>query len=347
MAPSAPAITFASLKQSLKKKDYVPVYLLHGEEAYYIDELTKLFEAILPESERDFNLYTIYAQDSTPAAIEDTCMRFPMISERQVVIVKDAQNMKADQLNQLSDYASKPNPTTILAICSRGKTLESKKLTTAVKAGGGVIFESKKLKDRNVDTAIEAITKELGLNIEPKGIAMLRDYIGNDVSRLYNQLEKMAMILPKGATITPESIELNIGISKDFNNFELIDAIAEKKNDKIFRIIEYFRSNPKKNPTVMTASALFNYFSNLMIYHYTRDKSPASAMAALGFKWHGQLKNYEIGARNYNAFKVIEIITALREFDTRSKGIGSRQSEWDLLRDLMFRITTAEGKIVI
>ncbi len=347
MASPAPAITFASLKQSLKRKDYAPVYLLHGEEAYYIDELTKLFEAILPESERDFNLYTIYAQDSTPAAIADTCMRFPMIAERQVVIVKDAQNMKADQLNQLSNYVSKPNPTTILAICSRGKAIEAKKLTTAIKAVGGVIFESKKLKDRDVDSAIEAITRELGLNIEPKGIAMLRDYIGNDVSRLYNQLEKMAMILPKGATITPESIELNIGISKDFNNFELVDAIAEKKTDKIFRIIEYLRSKPKNNPTVMPASAIFTSVSNLMIYHYTRDKSPASAMAALGFKWQGQLKNYEIGAKNYNAFKVIEIISALREFDTRSKGIGSRQSEWDLLRDLMFRITTAEGKIVI
>lgn len=191
------------------------------------------------------------------------------------------------------------------------------------------------------------IAREAGLNIEPKGVAMLRDFIGTDLARLYNEINKMAMVLPAGATITPESIERHIGISKDFNNFELIDAIATKNAPKIFRIVDYFRSNPKNNPTVLTASTVFNYFSNLLIVHFTRDKSPSSLMGALGLKWQSQVRNYETGARNYNAYKVIEILSAIRRFDANSKGIGSRQQEYDLLHDLMFRILTAPGQIVI
>ncbi|MBD5241313.1 MAG: DNA polymerase III subunit delta [Barnesiella sp.] len=347
MASNASAVTFQSLKKSIENKQFVPVYLLHGEESYFIDELTNLFADVLPESERDFNLYTIYAQESNAATIADTCRRFPMISEYQIVIVKDLQTIKSDQLKPLIEYLSNPTPTTVLVLCLRGVKLTTKTLPSAVKAAGGVVFESAKLKDNQVSPEIQAIAKDLGLNIEPKGIFMLRDYVGTDVSRLYNQIEKLATILPPGATITPETIELNIGISKDFNNFELIDAIAEKKIDKIYRIIQYFRSNPKKNPTVVTASTIFNYFSKLLIYHYTRDKSPASAARALGLQWDSQLKNYITGARNYNAFKVIEIISAIREFDSRCKGIDSRQSEWDLLHELMFKIVLAEGNIAI
>ena len=347
MASNASAVTFQSLKKSIENKQFAPVYLLHGEESYFIDELTNLFADVLPESERDFNLYTIYAQESNAATIADTCRRFPMISEYQIVIVKDLQTIKSDQLKPLIEYLSNPTPTTVLVLCLRGVKLTTKTLPSAVKAAGGVVFESAKLKDNQVSPEIQAIAKDLGLNIEPKGIFMLRDYVGTDVSRLYNQIEKLATILPPGATITPETIELNIGISKDFNNFELIDAIAEKKIDKIYRIIQYFRSNPKKNPTVVTASTIFNYFSKLLIYHYTRDKSPASATRALGLQWDGQLKNYITGARNYNAFKVIEIISAIREFDSRCKGIDSRQSEWDLLHELMFKIVLAEGNIAL
>ena len=347
MASNASAVTFQSLKKSIENKQFAPVYLLHGEESYFIDELTNLFANVLPENERDFNLYTIYAQESNAATIADTCRRFPMISEYQIVIVKDLQTIKSDQLKPLIEYLSNPTPTTVLVLCLRGVKLTTKTLPSAVKAAGGVVFESAKLKDNQVSPEIQAIAKDLGLNIEPKGIFMLRDYVGTDVSRLYNQIEKLATILPSGATITPETIELNIGISKDFNNFELIDAIAEKKIDKIYRIIQYFRSNPKKNPTVVTASTIFNYFSKLLIYHYTRDKSPASATRALGLQWDSQLKNYITGARNYNAFKVIEIISAIREFDSRCKGIDSRQSEWDLLHELMFKIVLAEGYIAI
>lgn len=347
MAQSTPAISFASLKQSLAKGQFAPVYLLHGEEAYYADELIKLFDSIIPESDRDFNMYTIYAPESSPEAIADTCRRFPMMADRQVVIVKELQTMKANEMDRLSEYAGHPTPTTLLVLCSRGAAVKSKELLAAVKSGGGVIFESKKLTEKTIDPSIVNIAREAGLNIEPKGVAMLRDFIGTDLARLYNEINKMAMVLPAGATITPESIERNIGISKDFNNFELIDAIATKNAPKIFRIVDYFRSNPKNNPTVLTASTIFNYFSNLLIVHFTRDKSPSSLMGALGLKWQSQVRNYETGARNYNAYKVIEILSAIRRFDANSKGIGSRQQEYDLLHDLMFRILTAPGQIVI
>ncbi len=319
------------------------MYLIHGEEAYYIDELAKLFENILPESERDFNLHILYAPETTADAIADTCTRFPMMSERQVVIVKEAQNNKTGVLNKLADYAANPSSTTILAICCRGESVKAAALTAAIKKSGSVVFESPRIQERNIAGLIVNLVKETGLNIEEKGVAMLTEFIGANLAKLHNEISKMATVLPAGATITPESIEQNIGISKDYNTFELIDALAAKNTKKVFTMIEYFRRSKVSSHAMLTQ--IFNYFANLLIVHFTKDKSPSSLMAALGLKWQSQLKNYELGARNYNAYKVIEIISALREFDTRSKGIGSRQPEYDLFHDLMFRILTAPGNI--
>lgn len=347
MVASSTNQSFQEIKQSIARQQLAPIYVLSGEEGYFIDELCSDFESLIPESERDFNFYTLYAQEITAESVMATCMRFPMMSERQVVILKEAQALRTDQINRLQGYATKPNPTTVLVVCFRGEKAKGKEFIDQVKACGGVIFESKRPNERNIDTLILQLSREKGLNIEPKGIAMLRDFIGLDVAKLYNEINKMALILGKGATITPESIEQNIGISKDFNNFELVDAIAAKDIAKIFRIINYFRSNPKKSPTVLTVAAIFNYFSNLMVCQFSRDKSSNALMGILGIKWSKQLERYTQGMRNYNAYKSIEIVSALREFDTMSKGIGSRQSEWDLLHDLMFRIVSCSGKIEI
>ncbi|MCM1354896.1 MAG: DNA polymerase III subunit delta [Staphylococcus sp.] len=343
MASSTP--TFSELKRQLAaRSSLAPVYLLHGEEGYYIDELVKDFEALVPEEERDFNLYILYAPESGVETVMDVCHRYPMMAERQVVIVKEAQAIRADQLNKLHSYVSKPNPTTVLVISCRGAQAKGKDLLAAVKKNG-VIFESKRLSERNVLPVISDLIKEKNLNVDAKALSMLRDYIGTDLSRLYNEIGKLAMILGKGAMITPEAIERNVGISKDYNNFELIDAVNSRNAAKAFAIIGYFRENPKSNPTVMTVSALFNQFSNLLIYQYTRDKSPSGYMDALGLRSQWALKGYEIAARNYNVRQTIEIISAIREFDTRSKGIGSRQNEYDLLQDLVFHILTARGFI--
>lgn len=344
---ASPAVTFDGVKLQLAKRQYAPIYLLHGEEGYFIDALVKEFEEILSPEERDFNLYTLYAPQVSPDTVMDTCRRYPMMAERQVVILKEAQAIRADQLNRLHLYASQPSETTVLVICCRGVLAKAKNLIDEMKAHGGVIFESKRIDERNIGNVINEFIKDKGLNIEPKGLAMLKDYVGTDLSRLYNEIDKLTVVLGQGATVTPESIERNIGVSKDYNNFELIDAIARKDALRVFNIVEYFRNNSKNNPTILTVSTLFTFFSNLLILHFCKDKSDGGMCNELGFRWPRALENYKPALRNYNAYKTIEIISAIREFDTKSKGIGSRQNEYDLLKDLAFRILNAAGTIVI
>lgn len=337
-------ITFSQLKKLIAERKLAPLYLLHGEEGYYIDEIVKEFEELLPEEERDFNLYTIYGPETGVESIMDVCQRLPMMAERQVVIVKEAQAIRADALNKLHFYAERPNPSTVLVIACRGDKAKGKDLIAAIKKNG-IVFESKKVTERNLLPVISDLIKDKKMSVDPKALSMLRDYIGTDISRLYNEIDKLSFILGPGAMITPEAIERNIGISKDYNNFELVDAINSRNAAKAMTIVEYFRNNPKNNPTVMTMSTLFNHFSNLLIYHYTRDKSQSGYMDALGLKSPWALKNYEAAARAYNVRQTIEIISALRECDCRSKGIGSRQNEYDLLKDLLFRILTSQGII--
>lgn len=338
-----PTVTFASLHSSLVKKQASGSYILHGEEGYFNDELVKLFEQLVDEADRDFGLFVFYGPTTDAATIISAARSFPMMVPRQVVIVKEAQAMRADEVNRLAAYLIAPSPTTIFVISFRGAQAKGKDLLAAARKGEAVIFESKKLRDNNVGAVIESITKEKGLNIEPKGIAMLSEYIGTDASRLYNEIDKLALVLGKGSMITPEAIERNIGISKDYNNFELVSAIAARDMPRMFTILSYFRSNPKANPTVLTSAALYNFFSGVLIYHFTPSKSPSDKMAALGLKWQGQLKDYETGARNYNAYITIGIISELRKFDRMTKGVGSRQNEYDLLHNLLYRILTLRG----
>ncbi|MDE7411152.1 MAG: DNA polymerase III subunit delta [Paramuribaculum sp.] len=338
------AVTFTDLKKSISRGELAPVYILHGEEGYYIDELAKQFESLVPADERDFNLYTLYAPETEPELIATTCRRFPIMADRQVVIVKEAQAARADQINKLHHYVASPTPSTVLVICFRGAVAKGKDLLAQARKTG-IIFESKKLTDKNIDSTVAGIIKDLGLTVEEKGLNMLRDYIGLDVAKMYNELTKLSMILGKGAMVTPESIEQNIGISKDYNNFELVDAIASRNALKVYTIINYFRANPKKNPAILTASAVFAYFSSLLMCQFSRDKSPGALMALLDLKWQVQLRRFEVGMRNYNAYQTIEIISALRDFDVKCKGIGSRQSEFDLLHQLMHHILTAPGNI--
>ncbi len=344
---ATPATTFESLKNQIQNRQFAPIYLLHGEEGYYTDELIKLFENIIPDEEKDFNMYVMYAPQVSMQTVMDTCRRYPLMSEYQVVILKEAQAINANTLNQLHLYASSPSASTIFVISCRGAQAKGKDLISAIKANKGVIFESKKVNESNLDSKIISQVNAIGLKIEQKGISMLRDYIGNDLSRLFNEIEKLKLILPQGATITPECIERNIGISKDYNNFELISAIAQKNTPKAYTIINYFKNNPKNNPTILTISTIFNYFSNLLILHFTKDKSDYSLMEAINIKWPKQLYDYKYGMKHYNAFKTIEIITAIRKFDANSKGINSRQNEFDLLQDLIFHIFNAQGVITI
>ena len=342
-ASSTPS--YSALHGDIQSGRISNVYLLYGEEGYFIDRLIEEFEELIPEEDRDFNLYNIYGPESSPQEVIEACRRYPIMSDRQVVILREAQVMNAKDINRLADYANHPTSTTVLVISMRGtKEANGKDLVSAVKKNG-VIFESKKLKDRDAVPYITKIIKEKKLNIETKGLAMLRDHVGNDLARIHNEIDKLTVALPAGATITPEVVEKNIGISKDYNNYELIDAIVERNVAKAFSIVAYFAANPKVNSTPATVSALFNFFANLMIFHFNPDKSAESQKRALGFKNDWQLKNYVTASRNYNASMTIEIISAIREMDTRSKGIGSRVDQYDLLRDLIFRILSLRGTL--
>ncbi len=340
-----PSPSFPDLVKQIRQGKLAPVYILHGEEGFFIDELFKEFEKVIPEAERDFNMYTFYAPEVKTQIIIDTCRRYPMMADRQLVIVKEAQAARADEINKLHAYVATANPSTVLVVLFRGEKAKGRELLAAARKADAVIFESKKPTGRNVDSLITNIVRSKGLNIEPKGLAMLCEYLGTDASKIYNEIDKMAMVLGPGAMVTPESIERNIGISKDYNDFELVDAVAARDMAKAFRILKYFRSNPKNCPSVRTCSNMFSYFASLLTAQFSRDKSPSALKTLLGLKWDMQLNRYTMGMRNYNAYQTIEIIALLRKFDANVKGIGSRQNEYDLLHALLYKILTARGDI--
>lgn len=342
-------ISFDSLKRQLADARYAPVYILHGEEGYYIDELVKIFEQILPEEDREFALTNVYApQVDDPKSIVDLCRTLPMLAERQVIIVREAQNVKGDFIDKLAPYAANPTKSTILVVASRGEKLKGKDFIKAVKANG-VLYESSKVWPSEVPALAAKYIKDKGLNVDEKSVALLADYVGTSLSRLYNEIDKLVGILGKGALITPEAIEMYVGISKDYNNFELLDALAARDAEKAMRIVRYFVNNPKPNPYVLTSAAMFNFFADLMQAWYTPDRSERGLAEALGFNMYNKSfqTRYRNGLRSYNPFQVIEILDVLRKYDVQSKGVGSRMDPYEALTDLVFRILTAQGQLPV
>ncbi len=273
---AAPATSFEDIRKSLKKGEIAPVYILHGEEGYFIDALAKDFENLLPEADKEFNQYVVYAPETEPETIINLCRGVPMMADRQVVIVKEAQSARADKLAKLKNYLAAPVSTTVLVICSRGAVLKGKELFDAAKKGGAVIFDSKKIADWNIAAYISEYIRKKGLNADQKAVEMLHDFVGTDLSRLFNEVDKLASLLPPNASITPEAIERNIGVSREYNSFELVDAIAARDPRRVFRILAYFKSNPKAVPLVMATASIFNFFTDLLVAYYT----PTEAMPA-------------------------------------------------------------------
>lgn len=341
---AAPAISFEDIRKSLKKGEIAPVYILHGEEGYFIDALAKDFENLLPEADKEFNQYVVYAPETEPETIINLCRGVPMMADRQVVIVKEAQSARADKLAKLKNYLAAPVSTTVLVICSRGAVLKGKELFDAAKKGGAVIFDSKKIADWNIAAYISEYIRKKGLNADQKAVEMLHDFVGTDLSRLFNEVDKLASLLPPNASITPEAIERNIGVSREYNSFELVDAIAARDPRRVFRILAYFKSNPKAVPLVMATASIFNFFTDLLVAYYTPDRSDAGLMAALGCKLFA-LKRIKLGMSRYNALQIVEIIGAIRDFDVKSKGVGSRQNEHELFHQLAYHILSAPGRV--
>lgn len=332
-------ITCDDILKELKAKQYRPVYYLMGEEPYYIDLIADyIADNVLTETEKEFNQTVVYGADVDIATVVNTAKRYPMMSEHQVLIVKEAQNIR--NMEELSYYLQKPLLSTILVICHKHGVLDRRKKLAAEIEKSGILFESKKVKDTQLPAFITSYMKRKGVDLEPKAVSMLADFVGTDLSRLTGELEKLIITLPKGHTrITPEQIEHNIGISKDYNNFELRGAIVEKDILKANKIIKYFDENPKTNPIQMTLSLLFGFFSNLMLAYYAPDKSEQGIATFLGLKSPWQSREYLSAMRRYNGVKTMQIIGEIRYADAQSKGVrNSSLGDGDILRELVFKI---------
>ena len=332
-------ITCDDILKELRAKQYRPVYYLMGEEPYYIDLISDyITDNILTETEKEFNLTVVYGADVDIATVINAAKRYPMMSEHQVVVVKEAQNIR--NMEELSYYLQKPLLSTILVICHKHGVLDRRKKLAAEIEKTGVLFESKKVKDAQLPAFITSYMKRKGIDVEPKATAMLADFVGADLSRLTGELEKLIITLPKGHTrVTPEQIEKNIGISKDYNNFELRSALVEKDVLKANKIIKYFEETPKTNPIQMTLSLLFGFFSNLMLAYYAPEKSEQGIANMLGLRTPWQAKDYLAAMRRYNGVKTMQIIGEIRYADAKSKGVGNPSlSDGDILRELVFKI---------
>lgn len=323
------------LVTDIKNKNLKPIYFLMGEEPYYIDKISDFIEnSVLAEEEKGFNQMVLYGRDVSVEDIVGNAKRFPMMAEHQVVIVKEAQDLSRT-IEKLAAYAQNPQPSTILVVNYKYKKIDKRKgLYKAVKKTG-VVYESKKLYENQVADWIRRVLSPKGYQISPKAAQMLVEFLGTDLSKINNELEKLQIILPKNTQISPEHIEENIGISKDFNNFELRKAIGEKNAMKAYRIVNYFAENPKDNPMVVTVSLLFNFFSQLLHFHGLSDKSPRNVASALKINPYF-VNEYVTAARNYPMRKVSGIVASLRTFDVKSKGVGaSSVPQGDLLKELV------------
>ena len=322
----------------IQKGQIKPIYFLMGEEPYYIDRITDFISNnILSEEERGFNQMTIYGRDSSVEDIVSHAKRFPMMAERQVVIVKEAQDL-VRTIEKFTDYAENPQPTTVLVICYKYKKLDRRKKLHKLIAKNGVMFESKKLYENQVQDWIMKTLKSRNYAISIKSAQMLVEFLGTDLGKIDNELTKLQLILPEGTTITPEIIEENIGISKDYNNFELRKAVGMKDTVKAHRIANYFGQNPKDNPLVVTVSLLFSFFSQLLQYHGLNDKSKGTVAKTLGVNPYF-VSDYVAAARNYPMKKVSHAINLIQETDMKSKGVGAANvSQGDLLKELLVKI---------
>jgi DNA polymerase-3 subunit delta len=315
-----------------------PIYFLMGEEPYYIDKIADYIEHnLLSEEEKGFNQTVLYGRDVTMEDIISTAKRYPMMAERQVVIVKEAQDL-AKTIDKLESYAQNPMSTTVLVFCYKYKTLDKRKKVTKLINQSGVLYESKKLYENKVGDWIKRVLSGQKYGIEPKAAAMLVEFLGNDLSKINNELEKLKIILPPGSTITPKHIEENIGFSKDYNVFELRNALGERNQLKAYKIVQYFAENPKENPMVVTTSLVFGFFIQLLQYHGLKDKNPKNVAAVLKVNPFF-LKDYDVALKNYPMKKVSQIVGTLRDIDVKSKGVGANaMSSHDLLKEMLVHI---------
>ncbi len=324
----------------IRKGVIAPVYFLMGDESYFIDNIAQFItENVLSEEEKGFNQLILYGKEVSIEDVISNAKRYPMMSEKQVIVVREAQHLSRT-IEKLSSYIEQPQQSTVLVICYKFNRLDKrKKLFKILQQSNAVLFDSKKLYENQVAEWIRKMLKGKGYAISHKSAALLVEFLGTDLSRINNELEKLQLVLPKDSEITPETIEKHIGISKDYNNFELRKAIGEKDFLKATKIMGYFARNPRDNPFVVTVTLLHNFFSQLLQYHGLQDHSPKNVASALRINPYF-VSEIQTAARNYPMKKVSKIVSYLREMDLKGKGVGATNlSQEDLLKELLVKIT--------
>ncbi|MCQ2959146.1 MAG: DNA polymerase III subunit delta [Bacteroidales bacterium] len=322
----------------LQKKIYRPIYILHGEEPYYIDKVSDYIEQnILTEDEKSFNQTIVYGKDTSAEGINSIAKRYPMMSDYQVVIVKEAQNVK--DLADLKYYAENPLKSTILVICHKYKKIDAKLSFIKLVEKNGCVLKSDKVADYKLSQWIVDFLSAQKISYDHDIPPLLADYIGNDLQRISNEIDKLKESIPGLKKITKDIVEQNIGISKNYNDFELMDAFGKRDVEKIFRILKVYSSNPKDNPPQRTIPLLFNYFKSLFLMYYMPGKSDAEIASVLRLNPYIVSINYRPAQRNYTAMKLFQIISIIREYDMKTKGVNSgATSPTELMRELAIKI---------
>lgn len=336
--------TYASIMKDLKAQRFLPIYILMGDEPYYIDKISDyIIENALKPEEKDFNLSIVFGSDTTAKQVIDMARRYPMMSERQVVVVKEAQNIKS--IDALEAYLKNPMMSTVLVWCHKNGTIDRRKKSSAtiitMANNLGVVFESKKLRERELPSFISTYLKAHRATIDEKSAQMISDHVGADLSRLTSELDKVLVSFAEGdRRVTPEIVERQIGVSKDFNTFELKNAIIRRDVFKANQIIKYFDTNPKAGSLYSFLPMLFKYFQNLMVAYYCPERNNDNALTKfleLPSPW--AVKDYQTGMRNFTATKTMQIIYKIREIDAKSKGLDNpNTSGGDLMKELIFFI---------
>lgn len=336
-------MSYEEILRAVEGGDIAPLYLLHGEEPYFIDRMEAAIAAkALAESERGFNEAIYYGKDADAKNMLDALRRYPMMSQRQLVILREAQDMRT--IAQLDSYASNPMPTTVFVVCYKHKKLDMRTAFGKQMQAKGVVLESKKLYDEQVPGWVAAYCKNKQLSIDAQAVQLVADYLGADLARIANEIDKLALVLPAGTLINAGHVQEYIGISKDFNVFELRKALAGRQEEQVFRIANHFAANIRKNPLVLTISSLFDFFSKVYVLYYLGGKSKEEVLQKMGVRSDWFLKDHKVALQHFNLLQLEAIIHILHQYDLKSKGVGAdhlAKDEGALMTELFYHIMHA------
>lgn len=345
-AKNSTSSEYREIIDNIKKGQFASIYLLMGEEPYYIDLIVEAIEKhAVKEENKDFDQLVFYGAEADLDVVMASARQFPVMGDRQLVILKEAQTVQGQksQLDRLAPYISQPNSRGVFVLAYKGDNLAATSaiMKAAAKSSGTVVFKSPKVKEYQLATPIKDYCRMRKVQIEEQAVLLLIEYIGNSLRKLFGEIDKLIVAAgSESKTITASLVADNIGISKEYNNFELTKALSLKDYPKTLRILDYFRKNPKNNPTVMTTTAMFTFFSRIVITHFLQDRSDASLMQNLQLKSPYAIREIRDGVSMYSPRQALSAISALRDFDCRSKGINSFQNEYALQRELVFKIFT-------